>query len=618
MRAPRPVGRGVFGFEVNRVVFQRGVSIFSTTSVFTLLNMKILYPFACSALFSVLLLLSGFSLARAQTPAWQQPAVIAPGTNTSSVAVTSTAADATGNVYLTGSFTGTANFGAISLTSASSSYDVFVAKYNSNTRAFVWVKKSSSAAGNFKSAAVAVSGTSVYIAGTFYDSNPVFFGSVSIISNHPNNPEVFVAKLTDTGTDASFIWVQQLGGPSTDTVTGLAVNGANVYVAGRYDGGGPATFGSLSLSALNYSGNAYVAKLNDAGTGAQFVWVRQVTAKPNSSANISVTALSLSGTRLYVAGAANEDFDRLFFDGITSPAVYPNGRQFVAKLEDAGNSASFVWAKPVAAVGGGQITGIAANGSNVYIGGPFSYSIRFGSLGLTWPADGHSFVAKLTDAGSTASFVWACGTRGTTYEVIRGIAVNGSRVYAMGSTDGSGIYYDFDLRITGTRNIFVAGFSDAGPTGSLDWTARAGTYGTCSATAITFARGTAYIVGYVSGGMSFGSYGINGQGSGAGYIAPLPDNTVTATTQHGSAIEAAVFPSPAHATATVQLPPVTGATTATLTLHDALGRTTRTQTLALPATGLRHELDLTGLALGVYALHVQAGAATAVRRLVVE
>ena len=96
----------------------------------------------------------------------------------------------------------------------------------------------------------------MYIAGTFYDSNPVFFGSVSITSNHPNNPKVFVAKLTDTGTDASFTWVQQLGGPSTDAVTGLAVNGTNVYVAGRYDGGGPATFGSLSLSASNYSGNA--------------------------------------------------------------------------------------------------------------------------------------------------------------------------------------------------------------------------------------------------------------------------------------------------------------------------------------------------------------------------
>lgn len=44
------------------------------------------------------------------------------------------------------------------------------------------------------------------------------------------------------------------------------------------------------------------------------------------------------------------------------------------------------------------------------------------------------------------------------------------------------------------------------------------------------------------------------------------------------------YPNPAHATATVQLPAVPGASVATLTLCDALGRAVRTTAVALPAT----------------------------------
>ncbi len=62
----------------------------------------------------------------------------------------------------------------------------------------------------------------------------------------------------------------------------------------------------------------------------------------------------------------------------------------------------------------------------------------------------------------------------------------------------------------------------------------------------------------------------------------------------------------------MQLSPGTGP--ATLTVLDALGRPVRTQT----ASGTRAELDLTNLMPGLYAVRVQAGAATATRRLMVE
>lgn len=96
------------------------------------------------------------------------------------------------------------------------------------------------------------------------------------------------------------------------------------------------------------------------------------------------------------------------------------------------------------------------------------------------------------------------------------------------------------------------------------------------------------------------------------------DPTLTVTTAAQGTLSFSLAPNPARTATTVQLPAQPGTLTATLTLRDALGRAVRTATVALPPAGLRHELDLTGLAPGLYAVQVRAGAAVATRRLVVE
>ena len=104
----------------------------------------------------------------------------------------------------------------------------------------------------------------------------------------------------------------------------------------------------------------------------------------------------------------------------------------------------------------------------------------------------------------------------------------------------------------------------------------------------------------------------------AAFLASLTDATLTATTPALSGTAFTLAPNPARASTTVTLPALPGAASATLSLLDALGRAVRTATVALPPAGLRHELNLAGLAPGLYALRVQAGPATATRRLVVE
>ena len=79
-----------------------------------------------------------------------------------------------------------------------------------------------------------------------------------------------------------------------------------------------------------------------------------------------------------------------------------------------------------------------------------------------------------------------------------------------------------------------------------------------------------------------------------------------------------VFPNPAHQTVTVLVPAVRGAATVQATLLSVLGQTVQQQQVALPTTGTRLTLDVSGLATGVYMLRLQAGSETLTRRVTVE
>lgn len=82
--------------------------------------------------------------------------------------------------------------------------------------------------------------------------------------------------------------------------------------------------------------------------------------------------------------------------------------------------------------------------------------------------------------------------------------------------------------------------------------------------------------------------------------------------------ELALHPNPVHASAMLQIPTVPGTTQAILTLTDALDRVLRTEVIALPTAGLCHELNVTGLYAGLYALRIQIGTTTISKRLVVQ
>ena len=234
-----------------------------------------------------------------------------------------------------------------------------------------------------------------------------------------------------------------------------------------------------------------------------------------------------------------------------------------------------------------------------------------------------AFVAALTDAGPTATWAWAQQAGGTSSDqgtVLATCATGG--VYLAGAFASTTVTIGGTTLPTTSGGALVARLTDAGTTASVDWAQRGGAASNTDASCLAVAGTVLYMAGSFQNTATFGSHTLASSlvGASTNFLASLTDPaTITATTTAALRGEGfSLYPNPARSATTVTLAALPGTAAATLSLCDALGRAVRTQVVQLPAVGLRQEFDLVGLPAGLYALQVQAGTAKATRRLVVE
>ncbi|MDO7876973.1 T9SS type A sorting domain-containing protein [Hymenobacter sp. ASUV-10] len=548
------------------------------------------FPAALVRVLLALLFAAGSLPSVAQTPAWQSAQAMA---SLEYGSVQATAVDAAGNVYLAGGFSVNIMVGNIMLTSHGNQ-DAFVAKFNLASNQFMWVQQVGGIGDDYIEA-LAVSGTSVYVAGSFRGS--VSFGATTL-SNMGYYSDVFVTKLTDAG---SFVWAQQAGGTSHDNARALAVSGSSVYVAGAFFSP-TASFGATTLTntdATAPTSDVFVAKLTDVGSTSNFVWAQQA----GGSNYDQVIGLAVSGSSVYVAGDFYSPTASFGDTTLTNTdATAATSDVFVAKLTDAGSTSNFVWAQQAGGMGYDGASELAVSGTSVYAAGAFSSpTASFGAATLTNTGLYDMFVTKLTDAGSTSNFVWAQQAGGAGRDQVMALAVSSTNVYVAGAfSSPTASFGAATLTNTGLYDMFVTKLTDAGSTSNFVWAQQVGGIGNDYAEALAVSGTSVYVAGsFSSRTISFGTNTLtnpSGIANSVGFLASLTDPTLTATTSPRTAL-AQLYPNPAHSTTALRLP--AGLAPTPLTLCDAQGRAVRRY--PAPAT-LETTLDLHGLPVGLYIL----------------
>jgi len=296
----------------------------------------------------------------------------------------SIAVDASGNVFTTGSFTGTVDFdpgpGVFNLIAVGSG-NIFVSKLNAAGN-FVWAKQMGGTGSGYGSSISLDATGNIYSTGAFggtVDFDPGV--GVFNLGATTSSGDCFVSKLDECG---NFLWAS-IPVTGSGYGTGISIDAAgNAYVSGFFVGAI-----AIGNDTLGNTGNwsAFIAKYDSGGNA---IWGRT----PGGTGLDYGTGICTNGNgNIFVTGYFTSSY--LNFGGI--PVLNDNAGfddVFIAAYDTGGNA---IWAKSVGGqdydYGMGICTG---NNGKIYVTGYLgSYSVNFGNTTLTNKGSNDIFIARL-------------------------------------------------------------------------------------------------------------------------------------------------------------------------------------------------------------------------------
>ncbi len=351
-------------------------------------------------------------------------------------------ADASGNVYTVGSFTGTVDFdpGPLVFNLTALTEDVFISKLDQDGN-FLWAKQLLGTETAVAASIVKDANSNIYITGSFsgqVDFDPGL-GSFSLSSI--GRQDIFVAKFNP---DGIILWVKQFG-EATSSSTGNALTldaSGNVLATGVIE---------------NIYG--YIVKCD---THGNVIWEKRIGHASSLCTSTSIVTDALDN--VYTTGyfSTNSISNPVDFD--PGPGIYnlsPDGNAdvFISKLNADGD---FVMARQIGGVNLEQAYAITLDGTgNIFVTGYFNGKCDFdpGSAVFNLSAQGDEdiFITKLNIAGN---FVWAKQIAGPLSEFGNAITTD-----ADGNIYLAGYFYgtpDFDpgpavynIATKGSSDVFV-------------------------------------------------------------------------------------------------------------------------------------------------------------------
>lgn len=376
-----------------------------------------------------------------------------------------------GSALITGTFIGTATFGAgesgeTVLTSAYW-YDIFVAKYNPDGT-LAWAKKAGGISGNYGNGIVALPDGSAVVTGSFNGTTTFGAGeSGETTLTSVFAKDIFVAKYNPDGTLA---WAKGAGGSGTEQGRDIAaLADGSVLVTGEF--GGSATFGADEAGETTLTSaddeDIFIAKYNTDGTLA---WAKRAGGT-GSDYGYGIAALNDQSSLVtgYFWDTAT------FGPGEPGETTFTSGRLFVAKYNPNGTLA---WVKRAEGNARGLDIAALSDGSAL-VTGYYNFGATFGpgesgEVTLPWKVAKDIFVARYNPDGTLA---WAKRAGDGLSSEARAIAAlsDGSALvtglFSGTATFGEGESSETALTSAGWHDIFVAKYN---PEGTLAWVTRAG------------------------------------------------------------------------------------------------------------------------------------------------
>jgi hypothetical protein len=356
------------------------------------------------------------------------------------------ATDSQGNLYVVGSFPGTVQVGATTLTSRGDD-DFFLLKLTPDG-AVIWVEQFGGTSSD-RAYDVAVD-TQDYPVITGWFGATVTFGETTLTST--GRVDGFTARLNP---DGDVLWVRQITGASLDDGNEIATSpNGNILVAGN-------TRGSAAVDdiALPNQGeqDGFIVVYDQSG---QVMWVQPVSATGfdqmrgiygDADNNVLVAGqfagqLSIGGQTLQSAGGSDS---------------------YLAKFDPAGN---LLWVRQYGGSGDDLARGVSADGEgNVYTSGTFSEQVTFGNLSLESRGAADVFVLKVNADGIEQ---WVQQVGGTTEDGGCEIDVRADgSVYIAGEFTGTTRIGSETLTSVGSADLFMVRFDT---NGNVLWVLSAG------------------------------------------------------------------------------------------------------------------------------------------------
>jgi FlgD Ig-like domain/Beta-propeller repeat len=397
------------------------------------------------------------------------------------------AVDVSGNVYITGSFTGTVDFGGGGLTS-SGGPDIFLAKYSSSGNYISAARFGSTGVETGTGVAIDASGN-VYLTGFF--AGTVSFGASPLTA--VGSSDIFLAKYDPTGIP---MWTKSFGGNLTETGNSLALDGSgNVIITGQLSSVSM-TFGGGSVG-TNGSTDIFLAKFNTSGTHQ---WSKNIG---GVGADLGASVTSDAAGNVFVTGYFANSTD--FGGGALNSAG--GSDIFVAKYNSLG---IHLWSKRLGSTLDDQGLAVAVNAAGAaYVLSAFQGTVDFGG-GALISAGGNDVSLARYDASGVHQ--WSKRFGGTGNDFGYGMALDGAGQpvitgdYSAGADFGSGPFTS-----AGSDEIFLAKYTASG---APVWSGHFGSalddigYGVA-----VDGSSNVYLTGYFNNSVDFGGGALTSAGS---------------------------------------------------------------------------------------------------------